>query len=165
VPQIAELALRIGSDCPFFLDAGCQLAGGRGERLTAIERRADFHLVIAVPDFPSPTGAAYSALNRSTTPITPLVTPQLARALEAGDLQLATASMVNDFEPLLLKRQPHYRDWLETLLHSGAAAASITGSGSGFFGLLTSEDEALIAAEELSSRGGFRYCGAHRPVG
>jgi 4-diphosphocytidyl-2-C-methyl-D-erythritol kinase len=162
--SLSEAALRIGSDCPFFLDGGTQLAQGRGEQLTTVERRLDFCLVIAVPQFGSATGPAYAALQRPQQPMTPLLVPQLARALEPGDLDMLKASIVNDFEPVLRQRHPEYARWFAALEAAGALAVSLTGSGSGFYGVFADEAAARAGLSALADEP-LGYVGVHRPVG
>ncbi|MDQ3023715.1 MAG: hypothetical protein M3R04_04905 [bacterium] len=161
--MLPATALRIGSDCPFFLSEGCQLAEGRGERLTPIDRRLDFHLVVGIPQFGSATGPSYAQLRRPQQTITPMLVPQLARALAAGNRELFAASVVNDFAPVLQQRHPQYLGWLSRLMDEGAMAATITGSGSGFFGIFESEADACLAADGLQTAG-LRYCGLHKPI-
>ena len=163
-PSLKVNALRIGSDCPFFLQGGTQFAEGRGELLTPIDRKLDFHLVVAVPHFGSATGPSYAALGRTQQPVTAMLVPQLGRALARGDMELLKASLVSDFERVLHHRHAGYRRWFDMLASMGAVAVSLTGSGSGFYGLFADAAEAesglaALAAEPL------RYLGLHRPIG
>jgi 4-diphosphocytidyl-2-C-methyl-D-erythritol kinase len=161
--EMQQLAIRIGSDCPFFLSGGTQLAQGRGEQLTALHRKLDFHLIIAVPEFGSTTGSAYTALRRAQQPMTPMLVPQLARALERGDMDLFRASIVNDFEPHLRQLHPEYAGWFDALLASGALAVLLTGSGSGFYGIFADEVTAQAGLASLQDQP-MRHAGVHRPI-
>jgi 4-diphosphocytidyl-2-C-methyl-D-erythritol kinase len=163
LPAIGVNTLRIGSDCPFFLNGGTQLAQGRGEQLTPIDRRPDFHLVVGVPNFGSATGPSYSVLGRRQQPMTPMLVPQLARSLARGDMDLFKASIVNDFEPVLRHRHPEYVRWFDLLTAAGAVAVSLTGSGSGFFGVFAGAGAAESALAALAGEP-LRYAGTHRPI-
>ena len=57
--QLARMAARLGSDVPFFLQGGTVLARGRGEVLTPLRMRADFHLAVVKPDLSISTAWAY----------------------------------------------------------------------------------------------------------
>ncbi|MCH7471888.1 hypothetical protein IIA79_02940 [bacterium] len=163
--EMAGLALRIGSDAPFFLRGGCCEVEGIGETLSAIERKLPFHLVLAVPEFSAPTGPAYAALDRGTEPLAPLSVPHVARGLQAADWTAVRFNLVNDFQGQLIARRPECRDYLNLLESSAAIATSITGSGSGFYGLFDNREDAAKAKEALSTHGQFRYLGLHRPIG
>ena len=62
--QLTNVAAEIGSDCPFFLDGGVQLAGGRGEVLKSMPLPATSWLcIVRPPVYPShKTQMLYSLL-------------------------------------------------------------------------------------------------------
>lgn len=158
-------AARIGSDAPFFLRGGCQLAGGRGELLQPIATKLRFCAVLAVPAFGSPTAAAYGALGRGTQRREPVCLPLTVRALEAGDWRLLEGSLVNDFEPLVCGQHPEYALWSEVLRENGAGAVALSGSGSGFFGLYAETPAAHRAAQRLKATApNLRLCTVAAPL-
>jgi 4-diphosphocytidyl-2C-methyl-D-erythritol kinase len=89
---------------------------------------------------------------------------QLAGALTAGDISSLRHACVNDFEPYLRERYPEYAEWLNTLLEHGALCATVTGSGSGFFGLFESAAAAETAITALRALTEFRYSAVHQAI-
>jgi 4-diphosphocytidyl-2-C-methyl-D-erythritol kinase len=167
-PELHATALRLGSDTPFFISGGCQLAEGRGEVLSALERRLAFAAVVAVPAFGSATSGAYGRLQRGSGPRSAMCVHAVASGLAHGDWPAFASSLVNDFAPQLYYAHPQYAGWEETLLGCGSRAVSISGSGSTMYGLFDTPQQARAAADVLlavGSPGDFRYVGAHQPVG
>jgi 4-diphosphocytidyl-2-C-methyl-D-erythritol kinase len=166
---LEQQALRCGSDAPFFVRGGCQLAAGRGERLSPVTRALDFSVVLAVPQLHSATSAAYRALERGTAPRAPMLVPAAARALEQGSWPLLERSLVNDFEPYLMQLWPPYGECFELLQAQGARAVLHTGSGSGFYGLFADRPAAEAACTALQQHAAasalqLRHCAVHAPL-
>ena len=56
-------ALKLGADCPFFIENKPMLVKGIGEELTAIELNlSEFHLVVIKPDVHVSTAMAYAGV-------------------------------------------------------------------------------------------------------
>lgn len=60
--ELAEVALHLGSDVPFFLEGGTAHALGRGERLTTLPELPRLAVSIIKPPADCPTPAVYRAL-------------------------------------------------------------------------------------------------------
>jgi len=126
--QLATYALRLGSDCPFFiLNSACH-ATGRGEILEPLELNlASYRLVLVNPGIHVPTGWAFGQL-----------TPAAARVdlREAIKRPMAEWKEViaNDFEAAVFKAHPAIGAIREELYRQGAVYASMSGSGSTVYG-------------------------------
>jgi 4-diphosphocytidyl-2-C-methyl-D-erythritol kinase len=127
--QLAEFAARLGSDCPFFLQAGPMLAEGRGELLSSLTvslRR--YYLVVLFPEVHISTAEAYSKV----TPARP--EHHLKQLIEIPVPQWKDA-IRNDFEPSLFEQYPQLYELKQALYAAGALYASISGSGSSLYGI------------------------------
>lgn len=148
------LALELGSDVPFFLDAVPALAEGRGERLTPLmdadgePYRLPFPVVVAVPPVHVSTAEAY----RLVTPRTE-GRPDLAALVASNDLDRWQAELLNDFEAPVCAAHPELDAMRLALRDAGAAYVSMSGSGSAFFGVFEEDRHALAAAEALRFEG------------
>ncbi len=169
--ELQALAARIGSDVPFFLGPPCALAEGFGEQLSALDRRLDFALLLVVPRFGSATGQAYAALERDTARREPVVTPWLAQLLQTPPLEAKNMPgelprrLSNSFGPLLHAEDPVYAELEAFFAAAPALAASLTGSGSGFFALFTDADHAREICAQLAQKDlDLRYLGVHLPI-
>lgn len=107
---LAEVALAVGSDVPFFLGRGAAWGAGRGERLAA-EQVPPLHLVLVYPADPAlaiRAGEAYAWLDearaRPARRRAPAANPSGAKAFVRRPFRPALAW--NDLEAPCLERRP-----------------------------------------------------------
>ncbi len=132
-----EAAAAVGSDVPFFLWPGAQLAMGRGQVLKVVQLPA-LHLVIAMPDLGLSTAAVYRWRDEDAE-VTLKEFASRARLLSGAVQAAATpgdvATLVaNDLEASVVARKEKVRELIERLRSAGALAAAMTGSGAACFG-------------------------------
>jgi 4-diphosphocytidyl-2-C-methyl-D-erythritol kinase len=144
---LAEVALQVGSDVPFFLGPGPAWAEGRGERLRPAVV-PPLHLVLVYPEDPAlaiRAGEAYGwldAARRDGADARPLSRPGRFRLSLLG----------NDLQPPCLERRPALSPLLGLLVGAGATAAIMSGSGPSVFGVFPSRSEARRAALTIEAR-------------
>jgi 4-diphosphocytidyl-2-C-methyl-D-erythritol kinase len=148
-----EAAAAVGSDVPFFLWPGPQLAMGRGQVLKDVELPA-LHLVVAMPDLGLSTAAVYrwrdedaEVTLKEFAPRARLLSSRVQSATTAKDV---AALVANDLEPSVVARKPQVADLIGRLRGAGALAAAMTGSGAACFGVFASEARALKAREAVA---------------
>jgi 4-diphosphocytidyl-2-C-methyl-D-erythritol kinase len=127
--RLAAYALQLGSDCAFFLyDQPC-FATGRGETLEPIALDlSDYFIVLVYPGVHISTGSAFAEL-QPAMPETPL------KEILGGPVSDWRSTLVNVFEGPVFRQYPELREIKEQLYRCGAVYASMTGSGSAFYGL------------------------------
>lgn len=128
--QLAEYASRLGSDCAFFIYNRPMIGEGRGEVLTPYEiDLSDYDLQVLTPEgIAVSTKDAYGGI-RPHLPDLPL-REVLARPVVEWD-----GLLVNDFEETVFAKYPELAAIKKSLYDSGAAYASMSGSGSALFAL------------------------------
>lgn len=128
--QLAAYASRLGSDCAFFIYNRPMIGEGRGEVLTEYPVDLEgFDLQVLTPEGISvSTKDAYSGI-RPHLPEIPL-REALSRPVEEWD-----GILVNDFEETVFVKYPELAAIKRSLYDSGAAYASMSGSGSALFAL------------------------------
>jgi 4-diphosphocytidyl-2-C-methyl-D-erythritol kinase len=139
---LAEVALRLGSDVPFFLGSGPAWARGRGERLRPASL-SPRHLVLLYPRHPSlaiRAGDAYRWLDEDR----PADMPQRGRP--------SARRPENDLMAPCLARHPALRTLREWLADAGAAAPIMSGSGPTTVGSFAGAGPARSAARKLAGR-------------
>jgi 4-diphosphocytidyl-2-C-methyl-D-erythritol kinase len=131
--QLTAYALQLGSDCPFFLyDQPCY-ATGRGETLEPIALDlSDYSIALVYPRIHISTADAFAAL-QPRPPATPL------KEILAEPVTEWRNTLINDFEEPLCRLHPELQKIKEKLYGAGAVYASMTGSGSAFYGLFPRE--------------------------
>lgn len=145
---------QVGADVPFFLRRGCCLARGRGERLQDLPPLAAW-LVVVVPARRVATAQAYAALQRGASRgrRRALTRPaqRMTAALQEGRLAVVAAALHNDFEALRIAGIEDALQAAAALREAGCLGASVSGSGSGVFGLAPGRAEAERVASEMGA--------------
>jgi len=155
-PQLAEVALGLGADVPFFLLGRPALASGRGERLVPEgPGLAGFYLVLVCPAIRIATAWAYAALDASRS-FPGRSGANLLTSVFAGNKRAFCVTgrpMQNDFESVVFAAHPEIGRVKERLLALGAAGALLSGSGSAVYGLFRERHAAVLALAECSGNG------------
>ena len=156
--RLEQISASVGSDVPFCIRGGTQLAEGRGEKLTVLKPAPRFFVAVCKPDFPISTPALFARVDGVTITDRPDTDAMLV-AIEHGDADTLFANVRNVFEQALEGEQ---RDCIEkikhTLLLHGAKAAAMTGSGSVVFGLFSDETSCRAACDALQSSSIQTFC-------
>ena len=136
---LAEIALQIGSDVPFFLHNRSAYAEGRGERLQFITLSLPYWILVVTPSVHISTAWAYRELSARTRQDL-----QPAKFYDGATCKLARIStlMQNDFEDVVFPIHTEVAEIRKQLLTRGAAFALMSGSGSSVFGLFEDADTA-----------------------
>lgn len=127
--RLKDYAVKIGSDCTFFIQNQTALATGKGEILEPIDIYLDNHSVVIVkPDIHISTALAYSW-------ITPAVPKSPLAQLIKRPVNEWKGNVINDFEPEVIRRFPIIQTIRDRLYSEGAVYSSLTGSGAAVYGL------------------------------
>lgn len=126
---LKEIALSVGSDCPFFIDAIPVFAEGRGEITTPVEPvRGDYHIIIAKPDIDVSTREAYAGCIPVKRPV------QLTDHYQS-EISLWKDLISNDFEKSVFASYPLLGEIKDSMYRAGAIYSSMSGSGSSVYGI------------------------------
>ena len=128
--QLLDLALQLGSDCPFFIVNKPCIATGRGEFMETIDLSPlqSYTLAIVHPGIHISTAWAFAQLTPKDNglSIREIITRPVAEWKE---------TLINDFEPDVFRAHPLIAQIKQQLYNDGAAYACMSGSGSAVFGL------------------------------
>jgi 4-diphosphocytidyl-2-C-methyl-D-erythritol kinase len=162
------LAAELGSDVPFALRGGTALGRGRGEQLTSVLARGEYHWVFALADGGLSTPAVYAELDawRDSADPRPVPSPDAVfAALRAGNAKALGAALVNDLQVAAIRLRPALRRTLDAGGELGALGSVVSGSGPTCAFLTGSAADALSLAASLSAAGVCRAVRtAHGPV-
>jgi len=137
--DLLKLAAQLGSDVPFFVVRSAAICRGRGEVVSPVSLKPNFHLLLLKPDFGVPTPWAYGRWKESRELPGIDYSPQEFRALR----------FVNDLEKPVFEKfvsLARLKTWLRE--QPEAAVALMSGSGSTVFAVLHDGAD----AEALASR-------------
>jgi 4-diphosphocytidyl-2-C-methyl-D-erythritol kinase len=157
--QLHDLAARLGSDVPFFLQHQPALATGRGER---IEPLAPFRalegaaFLLIHPGFGIATAWAYKQLVRFPAALNgrPGRARKLIELLCGADLAVAGRELYNALEAPALEKYPLLALFQEFLRAQGVPAVLMSGSGSTTFAIVRAEAEARKLENQVQAKFG-----------
>lgn len=133
--KLEEYAARLGADCAFFIKNTPAYATGIGNILSSTPcDLTGYFMVIVKPEIHISTKEAYS-LVRPQYPEIPLT--EIAKKPIAEWKGL----MKNDFEKSVFAQHPSMEKIKDCLYSMGAVYASMSGSGSAFFGIFEHEQD------------------------
>lgn len=147
--RLEQISARIGSDVPFCICGGTQLAEGRGEKLTVLNPAPECFVAVCKPDFPISTPALFARVDGVMLSDRP-DTDAMLSAIARGDCGALCENVSNVFEQALPDAQRERIEEIKrALVENGAACAAMTGSGSAVFGLFSDEVLCRNACEVL----------------
>ena len=127
--RMHDMALELGSDCPFFIDPAPSFATGRGDILRPSLPFLDgYFITILNPGVSISTREAF--LN--CQPVKPDTSLEKVISLPASKWKKL---IKNDFEEYAFKLFPVIGDMKKSLYRAGAIYSSMSGSGSSLFGI------------------------------
>jgi 4-diphosphocytidyl-2-C-methyl-D-erythritol kinase len=133
--SLADYALQLGSDCPFFIKNTPCYASGRGEVLEEISLDLTaYKFVMVNPGIHINTGWAFSQ-------VTPLGHRSDLKEIIQLPVQEWKNCLVNDFEEAVSIQHPEIKSCKEKLYECGALYAAMTGSGSTVYGVFLKDAE------------------------
>ncbi len=154
LPELLELAPRLGSDVAFFLYGGTALVEGRGERVTPLPPLPHMGVVLLVPPLPrmpEKTKRLYASLNPKHY-TQGQITERLVVGLTAGK-EVASSMLFNVFEEVALDNFPSLGEYREQFLKAGASSVHLAGSGPALFTLVKDKAQAEGIYKNLQQGG------------
>ena len=131
--QLSEYAVKLGSDCAFFLQPHPMFAQGRGELLSAIDvSLKKYFIVMVMPQVQVNTSDAYQWI----IPAKPKT--GLERILKLPIEEWKNV-LENDFEKPVFEKYPLLKEIKEQLYLQGALYSAMSGSGASVFGIFKRE--------------------------
>lgn len=140
-PKLAELALHLGSDCPFFIYNTPQYATGRGEDMTeSVLDLSPYNIQLICPQVHISTAQAFAAIK-------PKPAPYNLRLLSALPLVQWRDKVFNDFEEGVFAMHPVLGHIKQQLYNQGALYAAMSGTGSTLYGIFEKGKKADIKVD------------------
>ena len=156
--ELPSMAALLGSDVPFLLRGGTMLATGRGENLTPVLARGEFHWVVALSESQLSTAAVYAEWDRlcsegAVAPSSADADADLLQALRAGDPAALGRALRNDLQSAAVSLLPALERTLEAGHELGALGGIVSGSGPTCVFLARDREHALDIAVGLTTTG------------
>ena len=127
--QFFEYALKLGSDCPFFLLNKPCFASGRGQTLEPLQLSlSGYKIIIVNPGIHVSTTKAFKE-------ITPSIPKKKIKEIIAQPIDTWKKELINDFEWSVFKKYPLINKIKNDLYERGAIYSAMSGSGSTVYGI------------------------------
>lgn len=154
--ELDAMAAMLGSDVPFILHGGCALGSGRGDVLSPVMTRGQFHWVFATFNEGLSAGSIYERTDEmrgfdfATEPDVP---NELLAALAQGSAQDLGKYLHNDLQAAAISSKSGLKDVLEYGRDLGALGELVSGSGPTCAFLVRDEVTAIDLVVGLKSSG------------
>jgi len=157
-PTLDRLAAGLGSDVAFLLHGGTALGAGRGEILSPVLARGEYHWVFALAEQGLSTPSVYAELDRMRGPDATRwdgsrAADGVIAALRAGDVVALGRSLFNDLQVAALQLRPTLARVLDAGREAGAVGGVVSGSGPTVALLARDADQAVEMAAALAGSG------------
>lgn len=155
---LADLAVRLGADVPFFLQGGTQVGRGIGEVLTPIHGSGEGWYLILTPDLQLSTQWVFEHLRMGLTHNMPKVNLRSYKALLARFPEREWPGF-NRLGDVVFPAFPRlHRLYLE-LRDTGPRLAMLSGSGPSLYAVYQDRDQAEAARERFAGECAFTWVG------
>ena len=140
--KMEAYALQLGSDCPIFIRNKPCYATGRGEQMKDITLDLSaYYLLMVSPGIHVSTAVAFKN-------VSPDASIQPCKDIIQEPIETWKDRLFNDFEKTVFQSYPVLKQIKDDLYALGAVYASMTGSGSSFYGIYKSLPDGKPFAEK-----------------
>lgn len=148
--ELMKLALPLGADIPFCIQAKPALAEGIGEKLTKIKGLSSGYSILLVnPNCEISTKEIYKLVDKKKS-FNEIDNNELIKALAVDDLQKAKLNMKNIFEEITAEICPKIKEIIKALYSNGGSVALMSGSGATCYGVFEDEKMAKEAKKTFA---------------
>ncbi len=149
--ELQNIALQIGSDDAFFIENKAKFVSGRGEKMSeSILELSGFKVVLINPNLHQSTKEAYEQV---------LVAPAAIdlQQVELAHLLNQSIQITNAFQFPFVTQFPETQEIINQLKQFDAIYASLSGSGSTFYGLFAPNQTISPRLELFAQTNGYFY--------
>jgi 4-diphosphocytidyl-2-C-methyl-D-erythritol kinase len=146
--ELAQFALSLGSDVPYFLNPVPCYAESRGEILHPLKLEIPYPILIVNPGIKVETALAFKQIN----PARPVKSLRGVFTQGILDFDEIKSSVKNDFEEIVFETFPDLKKIKDDLYDSGAEFALMSGTGSTVYGIFTNLQKATWAEDNFKQK-------------
>lgn len=155
--ELKEMAAKLGSDVPFFLDLLPAMCTGRGEIITPFEfEQFNFDLLLVKPDITLSTKKVYKKYVYDNASKADKL-ENVKKALETKDIELLKNNVFNDLEKTALDMNKDLKEFYELLVKKGLKP-HVTGSGPTMYIIDPTQEEISTVKELIKENYFLAYC-------
>jgi 4-diphosphocytidyl-2-C-methyl-D-erythritol kinase len=140
---LSKLALKLGSDVPYFLNPVICFAESRGEIIHPLFIEVPYPILIVNPRIKIDTSWAFKKI----IPSKPVISLKEMLSQGISDLDKLKKHVKNDFEDIVFREYPEIKQIKKDLYNQGAKFALMSGTGSTIYGIFSNLQKAAWAKE------------------
>ena len=145
--ELIELAAPLGADIPFFIKCMPSRCNGIGEKLTPIEIKNNYYVLIIKPALGCSTKDVFRIADAK--PYKQIEIDKVLEALQNGDDEMLAQYMGNSLEEAAISIVPEIQEIKDYLKSKGLKLVLMSGSGSTVFALSTDKKQLFNIYKEL----------------
>jgi 4-diphosphocytidyl-2-C-methyl-D-erythritol kinase len=143
--DLRELAARLGSDAPFFVDGPLALCTGRGEKIKKLAKKFNFLALLILPDVNISTEKVY-ANYRHNRAVYEKLSDRINNYIEKNRIDLVSNMCANMLQTSCFDLVTGLAELKAKVESLGIKPLCLSGSGSGMFHLIDDADEQTARA-------------------
>ena len=149
--ELIELATPLGADIPFFIKCQPARCGGIGEKMTPIEIKNNYHVLIVKPNEGVSTKECFQIADNKPYPEVDV--DKVVEALRIGDDDMLAQYMGNSLQPSAIELVPEIQVIIDYLKEQGLKMVMMSGSGSTVFALSTDKSIMKRIRKQIEDEG------------
>ncbi len=140
---LSKMALKLGSDVPYFLNPVPCYAGSRGEEIYPLNIEVPYPILVVNPRIKIDTSWSFKRI----IPKKPVMSLRSILQDDISDFDKLKKYVKNDFEESIFREYPVIKQIKEDLYNQGAQFALMSGTGSTVYGFFSNLQKAIWAQE------------------
>ncbi len=145
---LSKLALKLGSDVPYFLNPIPCYAESRGEEIYPLNLKMPYPILVVNPKIKINTGWAFTKI----IPLKPVMNLRVILGDDITDFEKLKRYVKNDFEETVFAEYPEIKQIKDDLYNQGAQFALMSGTGSTVYGIYLNLQKAKWAQEFFNQK-------------
>ena len=143
--QLEHYALKLGSDCPFFIENTPKYVTGRGEILAPIQvDLSGYWLGLIFPNLHISTAEAYGGIKPNAE------RKSVKEIIENQPIEQWKDILANDFEQSIFANHPELMAYKKFLYENNTIYTSMTGSGSTLYAIFNKKEQLDVIDQWIS---------------
>lgn len=149
--ELAEAALTLGADVPFFLDPAPAIMTGIGETACKLDfELPDLNILLLAGNFPVSAAEGYRLMGQEKiSPMDSTLRSDILQSLRSGDLEKFSRLIFNDLQDGVFNKFPCLKIIAQKVMRTDALCCLMTGSGPTLFAIYADSRQRSAAMEEL----------------
>ncbi|WP_052465343.1 4-(cytidine 5'-diphospho)-2-C-methyl-D-erythritol kinase [Thermotoga profunda] len=133
--MIFQIATKVGSDVPFFLEGGTAIVEGKGEKITPLEPITNYTVNLYCPEISISTKAMYQKITKDMFDKGPKPVEKLYEAYRSMDVETIRFYSYNVFQDIVCAEYSEVKKNIDLAWKQNPITAMMSGTGSCVFGV------------------------------